>query len=225
MSNGKDSFNSWIDKKDLIEEKNLNVRFFSIKMSQYFPKPFRSFRENVNVKVEMLKLMSKTVLKNVTQVDTSSFAMKTNLTSLKTKVDKLDIDKLALVPADLSILSDVAKNDVVKKTVYDKLAAKVNNIDTSDFVWKTKYRTGKTVLIKKIPEVTNFVKKKTKLTELESKIPNVSSFATKAALTAVGNKIPNVSSLVKKATLTQKSVSLKRNLPIIIMTNILSSRV
>ena len=61
------------------------------------------------------------------------------------------------VPADLSKLSDVVKNDVVKKTVYDKLAAKVNNIDTSDFVLKTKYQTDKTELEKKIPDVTHFV--------------------------------------------------------------------
>ena len=84
------------------------------------------------------------------------------------------------------------KNDVVKKTVYDKLVAKVNNIDTSDFVLKTKYNTDKTELEKKIPNVTDFVKK-AKLTELENKIPDVSSLATKTALTAVENKIPNVS--------------------------------
>ena len=63
------------------------------------------------------------------------------------------------VPVDLSKLSDVVKNDVVKKAVYDKLAAKVNNIDTSDFVLKTKYQTDKTELEKKITDVTNFVKK------------------------------------------------------------------
>ena len=101
------------------------------------------------------------------------------------------------VPVDLSKLSDVVKNDVVKKTVYDKLVAKVNNIDTSDFVLKTKYNTDKTELEKKIPDVTDFVKK-TKLTELENKIPDVSSLATKTALTAVENKIPDVSSLVQK---------------------------
>ena len=88
------------------------------------------------------------------------------------------------VPVDLSKLSDVVKNDVVKKTVYDKLVAKVNNIDTSDFVLKTKYQTDKTELEKKIPDVTNFVKK-TKLTGLEDKNPDVSSLATKTALTAV----------------------------------------
>ena len=95
----------------------------------------------------------------------------------------------------MSKLSDVVKNDVVKKTVYDKLVAKVNNIDTSDFVLKTKYQTDKTELEKKIPDVTDFVKK-TRLTELENKIPDVSSLATKAALTAVKNKIPDVSSSV-----------------------------
>ena len=68
----------------------------------------------------------------------------------------------------MSKLSDVVKNDVVKKAVYDKLAAKVNNIDTSDFVLKTKYQTDKAEQEKKIPNVTDFVKK-TKLTELENK--------------------------------------------------------
>ena len=77
--------------------------------------------------------------------------------------------------------------------MYDKLAAKVNNIDTGDFVLKTKYQTDKTELERKIPDVTDFVKK-TKFTELESKIPDVSSLATNTALTAVGNKIPSVSS-------------------------------
>ena len=97
----------------------------------------------------------------------------------------------------MSKLGDVVKNDVVKKTVYDKLVAKVNNIDTSDFVLKTKYQTDKAELEKKIPDVTDFVKK-AKLTELENKISDVSSLATKTALIAVKNKIPKVSNLVKK---------------------------
>ena len=100
-------------------------------------------------------------------VDTSIFALKTNLASSKTEVDKLDIEKLAPVPVDLSKLSDVVKNNVVKKAVYDQLPAKVNNIDTSDFVLKVKYQTDKAELEKKIPNVTDFVKK-TKLTELEN---------------------------------------------------------
>ena len=63
--------------------------------------------------------------------------LKANLANLKAKVDKLDIDKLAAVPVDFSKISDLVKNDVVKKTVYDKLVAKVNSIDTSDLVKKT----------------------------------------------------------------------------------------
>ena len=90
------------------------------------------------------------------------------------------------VPVDLSKLSDVVKNDLVKKAVYDKLVAKVNNIATSDFVLKTKYQTDKTELEKKIPNVTDFVKK-VKLTELENKIPNISNLATKSSLPTAGN--------------------------------------
>ena len=78
-------------------------------MSQYFPKPFRSFAGNINVKVDLSNYATKTDLKTVTHVDTSSFALKTNLASLKTEVDKLGIDKLAPVPVDLSKLNDVAK--------------------------------------------------------------------------------------------------------------------
>ena len=88
-------------------------------MSEYFLKPFRSFGINVNVKVDL-----------------SNYALKTNLTNLNTEVDELDLYKLAPVPADLSKLSDVVKHNVVKKTVYDKLVAKVNNIDGSNFVLK-----------------------------------------------------------------------------------------
>ena len=84
-------------------------------MSQYFPKPFRSFGGNINVKVNLSNYATTTDLKNVTHVDTSNFALKTNLASLKTEVDKLDIDKLAPVPVDLSKLSNAVKNDVVKK--------------------------------------------------------------------------------------------------------------
>ena len=76
-------------------------------------------------------------------VDTSTFALKANLCSLKTEVDKLDIEKLVPIPADLSKLSNVVKNDFVPKTVYNKLVAKVDNIDTSDFVLKSKYSTDK----------------------------------------------------------------------------------
>ena len=160
-------------------------------MSQYFPKPFNShFGDSIKVKIDLSNYATKTDLKNITHIDTSSFALKTSLASLKTEVDKLDIEKLAQVSVDLSKLSDIVKIDVVKKAMYDKLAAKVNNIDTSGFVLKAKYQTDKTELEKKITDVTDFVKK--------TKIPDVSSLATKNALTAVENKIPNVNTLVKK---------------------------
>ena len=80
---------------------------------------------------------TKANLKNISHADVCSFALKLNLTNLKTEVDKLDIDKLAPIPNDLAKLSNVVKNDVVKKTEYDKLVAKVNNIDTAGFVLKT----------------------------------------------------------------------------------------
>ena len=114
-----------------------------------FPKPFRSFGGNINTKVDLSSYATKTDLQNVTHVDTSSFALTANLANLKTKVDKLNIDKLAPIPVDFSKQSDVVKNDVVKKTVHDKLVSKVNNIDTTDFVLKTKYQTDKTELEKK----------------------------------------------------------------------------
>ena len=82
-------------------------------MSQYFPQPFRSFGGNINVKVGLSNYATKTDLKNVTDVDT--FALKRNLTCLKIEVNKLDIDKLALVPVDLSKLSDVIKSMSLKK--------------------------------------------------------------------------------------------------------------
>ena len=63
---------------------------------------------------------------------------KTNLASLKTEVDKLDIHKLTPVPNDLAKLSNVVKNDVVKKTEYNKLVTKVDHVDTTGFVLKAK---------------------------------------------------------------------------------------
>ena len=123
-------------------------------MIHYFPKPFRSFGKNINVKVDLCNFATKTDLKNKAHVDTSSFALKRNLANLKTE---FDFDKLAPVHVDLSKLSDVVKRDVVKKTVYDKLVAKINNIDANDFVLKTKYNTDKTELKTKNPDLTDFV--------------------------------------------------------------------
>ena len=116
-------------------------------MSQYSPKLFNShFGDSVKVKLDLSNYATKADIKNISHVDTSSLALKTNFASLKTEVDKLDIDKLVPIPVDLSKLSDAVKNDVVRKTEFDKLVGKVNNIDTSDFVLKTKYNTDKTKL-------------------------------------------------------------------------------
>ena len=85
-------------------------------MSQYFPKLYEPFGEDINVKVDLCNYATKTDLKNVTRVDVSNFARKSNLAILKTEVDKLDFDKLTPVPNYLGKLSNVVKNDVVKKT-------------------------------------------------------------------------------------------------------------
>ena len=121
-------------------------------MAQYFPKSYEPFGEDINVKVDLSIYATKADIKYISHVDTSSFALKTNLTNLKTEVDQLDIDKLVPVPVDLTKLSDAVKNDVVKKDVYDILVAKVDNIDTSVFVVKTKYDTDKSELDNKIPD-------------------------------------------------------------------------
>ena len=127
------------------------------------------------------------------------------MVNLKTEVDKLDIKKLVPVPTDLSKLNILVKNDVVKETVYDKLVAKVNNIDTNNFVLETKYDTDKSELENEITGTSGLVKKTdyfTKITEIEDKIPNISNLTTKTALTTVENKIPSVSNLATKTALT-----------------------
>ena len=120
-------------------------------MSQYFP-PYRSSRGNIEVELDLSSYATKIDLKNVTHVDVSSFASKTNLGNLKTEVDELDIAKLTPVPNDLAKLSNVVKNDIVKKTEYNKLVTKVDNIDTTGFVLKTKYGTEKSDLEKKVSD-------------------------------------------------------------------------
>ena len=102
-------------------------------MSEYFPKP-SNHKENIKVEIDLSNYATKKDINDITHVDTSNFALKTNLANLKTEVDKLGIDKLVPIPADLNKFSNVVKNDVVKKVDYDKLVTKVNNTDTSDFV-------------------------------------------------------------------------------------------
>ena len=106
-------------------------------MSLYFPKPYDTFSGDINAKVDLSNYATKSDLKNVSHVDVSSFALKSNLASLKTEVDKLDVDKLQHVPNDLAKLSNVVKNNVSKKIVYNKLVTEVDNIDSTNFAEKT----------------------------------------------------------------------------------------
>ena len=135
----------------------------------YYP-PYKSSSNNVKVELDLTNYATKTDLKNITHVDVSSFASKTNLAALKTEVDKIDADKLKTVPVDLAKLSNVVKNGIVKKTNYstkitsiesqiagltkntvDNLAdiIKLKAVDTNSFVLKTKLASDVTTLEKK----------------------------------------------------------------------------
>ena len=194
-------------------------------MSLYFPKLYEPFAGDINVKVDLSSYATKTDIKNISHVDTSSFALETNLANLITEVDKLDIDKLAPVPVDLSKLSDVVKSDVVKKTVYDKLVARINSIDTSGFLLKTKYDTDKSEIENKITNTSDVVKKtdyNVKITEIDRKIPHVSSLPTKSTLKLqLKIKYLILAIWLKKQIMILKLLKLNRNLLIIIMINIL----
>ena len=171
-------------------------------MSQYFRKPYEPFGGDINAKVGLSNYATKTDIKSISHVDTSSFALKTNLANLKTEVDKLDIgklkslsnnlsklktevdkldiDKLIPVPVDLSKSSNEVKNEVVKKTEYD---TKIKSIED------------------KIPDISNLATKNilnTKINEVKNDIPSISNLATTSALTTVENKIHSISNLVKK---------------------------
>ena len=151
-------------------------------MSQYFPKPYEPFGGDINAKVDLSNYAAKADIKNISHVDTSRFALNSNLANLKTEVDILDIDKLVPIPVDLSKLSGAVKNDVVKKDVYDKLVTKVSNIDTSGFVLKTKYDTDKSELENKVSDTSGLAKKtdyNIKITKIEGKIPDIINLATK----------------------------------------------
>ena len=139
-------------------------------MTTYYP-PYKSFSNNVKVELDLTNYATKTDLKNITQVDVSSFASKTNLAALKTEVDKIDVDKLKTTPIDLAKLTNAIENDVVKKTDYnikvtsieaqiagltkntvDNLAdiTKLKAIDTNSFALKTKLASDVTTLENKI---------------------------------------------------------------------------
>ena len=142
-------------------------------MTQYYP-PYRSYSNNIKVKLYLVNYATKTDLKNITHLDVSSFASKTNLAALKTEVDKIDPDKLKTTPADLAKLTNAIENDVVKKTDYnakvtsieaqivgltkntvDNLAdiTRLKAIDTNSFVTRTKFSADTNTLDDKIDGV------------------------------------------------------------------------
>ena len=158
-------------------------------MTQYYP-TYRSSRNNIKVELALANYATKTDLKNITHVDISSFASKTNLAALKTEVDKIDADKLKTTLADLTKLTNAIENDVVKKTYHnakvtsieaqiagltkntvDNLAdiTKLKAIDTNSFVTRTKFSADTNTLDDKIDGV-------------GKKIPDISGLATKTSL-------------------------------------------
>ena len=133
-----------------------NYKKLNYKMSAYYP-PYKSYSNNIEVKLDLTNYATKDYVKNITHVDVNSFASKTNLAALKTEVDKIDVDKLKTTPTDLAKLSNVVKNDVVKKTDYN---AKVTSIG-SQIVGVTKNTTNNfnDILKLKAVDTSNFVSK------------------------------------------------------------------
>ena len=168
-----------------------NYKRLNYKMSsQYFP-PYKS-TNNIKVELDLANYATKDDVKNIKHVDVSSYPTKTNLAALKSEVDKIDVDKLKATPADLAKLSNVVKNDVVKKTDYNTKVTSIENqiarvtkntldnladttklkaVDTSNFVLKTKLASDVNTLENKIDTV-------------DKKIPDVSGLATKSSLTS-----------------------------------------
>ena len=110
------------------------------KISQYVPKPYKPLGGDINVKVDLSNYATKRDFKKATGFYKSNLAAKSDLVNLKAEIDKIDVDKLKIVPVDLRKLRNLINDEIVKKKLcmYDKLVAKVNNIDTSGFVLKTK---------------------------------------------------------------------------------------
>ena len=193
-------------------------------MSQYFP-PYNNSSENIKVELDLSNYATKKDINDITHVDVSGFASKTNLAALKTEVDKIDADKLKIVPVDLAKLSNVANNDAVKKTDYntkvtniesqiagvtkntlDNLAdiTKLKAVDTSNFVLKTKLASDVTTLENKIDTV-------------DKRIPDISGLATKTSLTpylqtaTFNSKVTEVENKIKSAHIIAKSANTKAN--------------
>ena len=192
-------------------------------MSTYYP-PYKSLSQNIKVELDLANYATKDDVLNLTHVNVSSFASKTNLAAVKTEVDKIDADKLKTVPVDLAKLSNVVKNDVVKKTNYntkitsienqiagitkntiDNLAdiTKLKAVDTNSFVLKTELESDVTTLENKIDTV-------------DKKIPDISGLATKTSLTSYlknatfNSKVIEVENEIKAADIILKVQILKQ---------------
>ena len=153
-------------------------------MTQYFP-PYNNSSNNIKVELDLANYATKDYFKNITHVDVSSYATKTNLTAVKAKADKIDIDKLKTVPDDLDKLTNVVKNEVVKKT----------DFSADNYVTRTKFTTDTNSLDDKIDKV-------------EKNIPDISNLETKRNVTTLvnnlNNKIDNlkINDYAKKTSLT-----------------------
>ena len=149
----------------------------------YYP-PYKSSSNNIKVELDLSNYARKDDVKNITHVDVSSYATKTNLAALKTEVDKIDIDKLKTVPDDLTKLSNVVKNEVVKKTGFN----------ADNYVMRTKFSTDTNSLNDTIDK-------------FEKKIADISSLETKRNVTTLVNNLNNridnlkINDYVKKTTL------------------------
>ena len=190
----------------------------------YYP-PYRSSSNNIKVELDLSNYATKDDVKNITHVDVSSFASKTNLAALKTEVDKIDADKLKTTPADLAKLTNPIEHDVVKQTDYntkvtsietqiagltkntvDNLAdiTKFKAIDTNSFVNKTKFSADINTLDDKIEGV-------------EKKQPDISGLATKTSLndylktSTFNSKVTEVESKIKDADIIAKSAVTRAN--------------
>ena len=131
-------------------------------MSTYYP-PYKSSSNNIKVELYLTNYAKKIDLKNITHTDVSSFASKTNLVALKTEVDKIDVDnKLKTVPDDLAELTNVVKNETVKKT----------DLSADNYVKKTKFRADTNALDDKIDKV-------------DKEIPDASNLASKSSVTVL----------------------------------------
>ena len=200
-----------------------NYKRVYYKMS-YYP-PYKSSSNNIKVKLDLTNYATKTDVNNVTHVDVSSFASKTNLAALKTEVDKIDVDKLKTTPVDLAKLTNAVKNYLVKKTVHntkvtsietqiagltkntvDNLAdiTRLKAIDTNSFVTRTKFSADTNALDDKIDGV-------------EKNPPDISGLATKTSLNSYlqtstfNSKVTEVENKIKATDIIAKSSNTKAN--------------